>query len=99
MYIISMPEEGVFKIRKPKDRKWVEVRGTYDVDPDSPFQKLIDVIPGPKSATMFADQENIIKPSDSGYKEVHAAYMQGNKVFETKLKNILILLKKDKQYL
>lgn len=40
--------EGLYTLRIwSSKKKPVEIRGTYDVDMDSPFQKAIDSLPGP----------------------------------------------------
>lgn len=54
--VISMPEEGILKIRKVGSSKWVEVRGEYNV-PNNEFQNLIDFLPGPSVSSLFADGE------------------------------------------
>jgi len=39
---LYIPDDCVLVIRACDDSKWLEIRGSYDEDPESPFQQAID---------------------------------------------------------
>ena len=45
--ILAAYEGGVLAIWRPRERGWVEVRGTLDESPSDPLQAVLDRLPGP----------------------------------------------------
>lgn len=45
--ILAAYAGGVLAIWRPRQRGWVEVRGTLDISPSNPLQAVIDRLPGP----------------------------------------------------
>jgi len=45
--ILAAYKGGVLAIWRPRQRGWVEVRGTLDISPSDPLQRVIDALPGP----------------------------------------------------
>ena len=45
--ILAAYAGGVLAIWRPRERGWVEVRGTLDASPHNPLQRVMDALPGP----------------------------------------------------
>jgi len=45
--ILAAYAGGVLAIWRPRQRGWVEVRGTLDEREDDPLQRVMDALPGP----------------------------------------------------
>ena len=45
--ILAAYAGGVLAIWRPHMRGWVEVRGTLDISPHDPLQRVMDALPGP----------------------------------------------------
>ena len=64
---VQMPEEGVLRIWWGGEQSWVEIRGTYDKDPDDPFQRVIDAMPGWHSSVLWTGDVLAVLPKHPDY--------------------------------
>jgi hypothetical protein len=73
-YFVFMPATGILQIWRKGDRSWVEIRGDYDVEDASEFQRVIDAMPGWHVSVLFAQDVLQVLPSHPDWQLIDQVY-------------------------